>query len=984
MSGRAAHAVRMAVMAAAALWLGLPGLASALDPDLPPDRYSVTRWSADEGLPHSQIHDITQTADGFLWIATWEGTARFDGRAFHEVERLRHPDGRQLASRLLWRDADGSVLAGVDHLGLMRIRAQGLPQPACSRYPGLEAMVIAPGRDGAPWLVATDGLYRLGAEGECRPVDPARALTGQLVLALVEQEDGSLWAGNRRGLFRWHQGRLEPLGQQLGLPPGEVRAVLRVRDGSTWIAGDQGVWRYRDGQLERLRAERSEGLLQDRQGAVWVAATDSQVLRFWQGRWQQLDERHGLEGYTTGVMFEDREGLVWFGTTHGLFRISDGPAWGIGRHQGLSTDFIRSLLQSADGQVWVGHSGGLSRLRDDGRLAPVFPKAGDTGASVLSIARAGSGGVWAGTYNRGVLHFDADGPATMRSLVGPDSPLASEQVRALLEAPDGTLWIGTESGLMAWRDGALDPRPLPTLPALPVRSLALVPDGGLWIGLLGGLALHEPDGRTRVFAAEAEFPALSAFDFMADPDGTLWIASDRGLVRWRDGAFRLFGRDEGFPGGSVFRVLADAFDSLWISGNRGVARIPRASFEALDTGRSARLGMQVFGRDDGMPSRQANGGSMPAGWRMDSGELWLPTANGIAVFNPDRVTLAHRYDVPLVLDEVRVDGVLQPLAQRYDVPAGARLAIRFAGTSLRSPSALRYRYRMHGLDREWVEVGQAGEVVYTNLPGGALRFEVQVARAPAHWSEPANVLEVGVQVAAPWWSRPWALLLGGALLLLLFVAMHEWLGRRQRVRARRLEALVAQRTGQIRDQNRQLEEASRQRELLVRQLAHQASHDPLTGLPNRRAGDESLAVALQQADFAAAPLCVAIIDIDRFKHINDRYGHQAGDRVLVQVAVQLQASLRATRAFVGRIGGEEFLVLLPDLRLPDAVDALERVRRDVAALRLVPGDGQALACTISVGAVQRRPREGADALLQRADEALYAAKRQGRDRIVAG
>ena len=953
----------------------------ALDPSLPPERYTVSRWNADDGLPHGQVHDISQDRDGFLWVATWEGTVRFDGHGFRAVEGLNHPDGRRLPSRLLWRDADGSLLVGVDHLGLMRVATDGTTRRACPQHPDIEPMRVTLGIDGQPWVAARTGLYRLRADGRCESVDGSGSATGQDVLALLARDDGSLWFGTHRGLFRWHQGRIEPLGEQLGLPASELRGLEETADGDIWMAGDGGVWRLRGRRLEKLRAERAEGMLLDRSGAIWVTATDSRVLRYWQGRWDALDERHGIVGFASGALFEGRDGLVWFGTTHGLFRISDGPVWGIASQHGLANSYVRSLLQTPDGQAWIGHSGGLSRMRGM-RAEPVFPgPAWAQGSTVLSMAQAADGGIWAGTFNRGVLHVGPGPDTPVRPLAGDGGPMATEHVRALLEAPDGSLWIGTERGLVAWRDGRFDLAPLPGLPPLAVRALHLDASGRLWIGQLGGLSRVEPDGRLVVLRAEKDFPALSAMDFLEDPDGTLWIASDRGLLRHRDGGFRLFGLQQGLNGSALFRVLDDDHGNVWVSGNDGVTRIPRASLEAVDRGAGPRLDMQWFTRDDGMPSRQANGGSSPAGARMANGELWFPTAAGIAVFDPARVMDAYGGDVSLLIDAVRVDGRDVAVADVHAVPPGGRLVIRYSGVSLRYPNGLRYRYRMHGFDGEWIEATQAGEVTYTNLPPGRLRFEVQVGQAPVDWSQPANVAGIELHVAAPWWQRAWAPVVAALLLLGLFAAIHQWLGRHQRRRQRLLESTVARRTAELREKNRELEDASRQREELLQQLAHQAHHDPLTRLPNRRASDQELAAAIARAETTARPLCIAIIDVDRFKAINDRHGHQAGDRVLARVAQQLRSSLRQPPRFVGRTGGEEFLVVMRDTAMDDALEQLERTRRDIATMRLEP-DADALACTISIGVVVHQRGEGADGVLRRADEALYEAKRQGRDRIV--
>src|SRR5690606_3216004 len=156
------------------------------------------------------------------------------------------------------------------------------------------------------------------------------------------------------------------------------------------------------------------------------------------------------------------------------------------------------------------------------------------------------------------------------------------------------------------------------------------------------------------------------------------------------------------------------------------------------------------------------------------------------------------------------------------------------------------------------EVGQSGEVYYSNLPAGTVRFEVQVTRAPADWSRPANQAQVELRVATPWWERTTVRLLGVCLLALLLTGLHAWLGRRQRRRQRRLERVVAQRTEELSGKNRQLVHASRQRERLMERLAHQASHDSLTGLPNRRASDQALIAAVKHAHVTGGPMCVAL------------------------------------------------------------------------------------------------------------------------------
>ncbi len=966
----------------------------ALDPARKVDEYTIARWTMEDGLPHNLVHTISQDADGYLWAGTWEGAARFDGRRFTpydagtvqglEVEGVRaitpHPQGGMVLSL-------GRVGPGV--LRFHQGRWQRLPGQAGTLA---DVSVLRFGPDGALWIGTDHTLFRMTPTGELHEIGSTHPrLANERVLAILPLPGGRALVGNRHGLFRIDGGRASEWGREAGLPETSVLAIQASRWGGILVGGGGGVWRLEAGRAQQITGERAEAMLEDRHGNLWISTLDG-LRRYAQGRYETLGERNGLMGRLAPALFEDRDGLLWVGTTNGLYRISDGPLFGLTRSSGLRDIYVRAIIERPGQGVWIGHPMGVDVWQAGQSRAVSLAFDGKTDPSVLSMANARDGGLWIGTYDQGVIHLPATGSAQARPWrIDETHGLPSNHVRALLERADGSLWIGSNEGVTVYRDGRIA-RHYDADDGLPkgnVYVLYETAQGVLWIGTSNGMAMMRRDGNVQRWEPMSDFPAVAAFDFLADPDSSLWIATDRGLLHWRNGIFVQFDHRQGLPNNRLFRLLEDDNGDFWTSSNRGVFRISRAALTAVENHHLARLPVEAFTQADGLPSSQANGASAPAGWPMRDGKLWFATANGIGVIDPDDARRQRAQGITLVVEAVEADGVVLPLQEHYALAADTRrVVIRFTGLNQRAPERLRYRYRMVGFDRDWIETdnGAAHDAVYTNLPSGKLRFEVQVMNAPADWSKPEDVVTRAVVLdkAAPWWMRAWAVAMYAVLLGLMGWGVLLLAMRRHRHRQRRLEALVDARTAELSDKNAQLEQAGEAHARLLEQLAYQARHDPLTRLANRRAGDMFLADALEVSRREGRPLCVALLDIDHFKAVNDRYGHAFGDDVLSQVAALAEQLVgHHEGVLIARYGGEEFLVCQ---QLPWSVARarLETLREGIAQADIDTPDGGSLRCTVSIGVAELGAGQDLRDLLRIADERLYRAKQQGRNRLVSG
>jgi diguanylate cyclase (GGDEF)-like protein len=591
--------------------------------------------------------------------------------------------------------------------------------------------------------------------------------------------------------------------------------------------------------------------------------------------------------------------------------------------------------------------------------------------------------LWIGSYGAGVARL-AEG--RVQRVPGTEA-LEDRQIRAVLARDDGSVWFGTNAELARWENGVLTL--FTTADGLPrnyVMALAEAGDGRLWIGTSNGLARW--DGRRfETFDESNGFPARDIFSIHVQIDGTLWLGTGEGLVRMRDGRFALIDTARGLPHNSVFQVLDDGLGHVWMCSNKGAFRVPRAQLERAADEPGYRIEPLSFDRLDGMGDTQCNGGSQPAAARAPDGRLWFATAAGASVVDP-----ARRFDLPepptsVAIEEVRIDGVAAAPGAPLNLPAGPhRVEIHYAGLSLRVPERVRFRHRLRGFDADWIDAGGSRLAVYSNLEPGDYRFEVE-ASSGGPWSGEPAALQLGV-VPHYWQTLGFRLASIGVLAMLLW-ALVRWRLGQARANERRLALLVEARTRDLAEQAARLAAADKEKSQLLEALRQQAqalarlaSEDSLTALPNRRAFDEHLALAFERARREESPLAVALADIDHFKLINDTWSHAVGDAVLRALADILRRHVGG-ETFAARYGGEEFALLFTGASAADARSRCEALRREVEALDLsaiAPG----LRVRLSVGVVLddgRAPHH--EKLLSAADEQLYAAKRAGRNRVMA-
>ncbi len=788
-----ANPAAVARRAAVALALALPAApAMALDPDLAITQYSHRAWVADRSpgaLPQSSVASIRQTHDGYLWLGTQVGLARFDGVRFKVFSSQTHDQIRHNVIWSLLEDLDGALWIGTRGGGLTRLKNGAFVN--FGKEQGLssdEVGALWQTADGSLWIGTRGGGLNRYKEGVVTTFTTADGLSSDTIYALYGDRDGTLWIGtDGGGVTRLKDGAFTKLTTQQGLSHDSVYAFLQDRSGALWIGTGAGLNRWQDGALKVFRTrdglsnDNIRALHEDRDGNLWIGTDGGGLNRYARGRFSAFTSRQGLSSDNVISLYEDREGSLWIGTdAGGVNRLKDNKFVSYTAQEGLPNDNARSFIEVPDGALWIGTFGGLARYQD-GAFKTYTTRDGLSADVVLSLAVDGDGAVWAGTLGGGLNHLH-HGKVTRYSRA---QGLSNETVLALLRDRDGTLWAGTRSGGLNRLDKGRF-RAYTTehgLGSNDVRYLLEARDGGLWIATLGGSLNRMKDGVLRAYTRKDGLSSDLVLSVHEDEDGTLWIGTfGGGLNRMKDGKVTAYTARDGMPDDVVFQILDDGRGNLWLSSNHGVARLAKRELEDFAAGRVTRLNPATYGESDGMRSAECNGAHQPAGWRARDGRRWFPTIRGIATVDPDRMPL-NALPPPVVIEEFRVNGQEVPLAGGAELePGRSRLDFQFTALSLLAPEKVQFRYKLEGFDEDWVQGGTERAASYTNLPPGQYAFRVAASNNDGVWNEEGATLPFE---QAPRFYQRRAFYLVYVLALALAVAAGM---RLQRRRVRQLQA----------------------------------------------------------------------------------------------------------------------------------------------------------------------------------------------------
>lgn len=929
------------------------------------------------GLSTATVTSLVQDGDGFLWIGTTAGLFRYDG---------------------------------------LTVTRFGEEQWLRSSY--ITQLLISP--DGELWVATHLGVWRYtGGKFTELAMGPGAKMSrsGRQVLAV--NGDNQAFVATDKGVLRVNAKDMRDT--ELIATDGAIDAICRAGDDSVVAAWSQNVGKIeRHGHsIEALPEKITDdmyALLVDAHDAIW--ARSEKHFRRWDAaarHWVLEDGK--LPGANDfGYPTMDREGEILLPTAEGLYRRVDGNWVASGLKQGMASNAVSAAMEDRDGAIWVGYVGaGIDRWPGRNEWIGWSIAEGLPDGVVWSVTRDTRKRVWVGT-NDGLAMWDPQGHhwRTWNERDG----LAVGAVYKMVLAGDESLWaVSTSGGLtrIDLKTLKLEQIPLPSASSIAYLGLAQSPDGSVWAsgrGFAGrfGTGTHHAEFTPLEIPKEATY-AMALLSFGGD--GTLWTAGHTGVMRFDGKSWKHIGQEDGLRMKAVGILWAVNKNEAWVTymEARGATRIRLEE--------NGKVAVRNYGVSEGLPSNMI---SLVMGDR--EGNVWLGGDHGVSVLQGDGKVTNYDRDSGLLWNDVNGGGFFEDAdggifigtsrglsyrranakapelrvpdtiltgasfagkeALREETPRiehkDGTFAAQFAAPAFQNAGELRCRYQLRGLEKETVET-RLREVRYTALPAGAYTFQVSCGSTATGWGAPAKYSFV---ILPPWWMRWWSLSLAGLLAMLLLRWVIVIRTRALEKDRQRLEAAVAERNAELAAANRRLEEMT--------------LTDPLTGVQNRRFFDLTVPRQAQQAlraYSAAGPenpphdrdLILLFVDMDHFKIINDKYGHAAGDKVLVEAARRLNGVVRQVDAMV-RWGGEEFVIVSEGNSRDKGQHLAQRILEAIAGKPFELGECGELQLTCSVGWAPfpwlvTRPEEFAlDQVIVFADRGLYLAKSEGRNRAV--
>lgn len=742
------------------------------------EEYGFDTWTTANGLPQNTVTGVAQTPDGYLWLATFDGLARFDGVRFTIFDKGNTKGIVNNRFSGLFVDKEGAVWAATEN-GVITVYRNG----AFTSYQPPEnfssSITIVSDVAGNAVIETVDGYFYL-RDGKFIPTADQKEKN---VRQIYYGKSAAKWTFEQNGVSRQKDG--QTTNYPLDLPSDYLNLAVSSlayedKHGALWIRFKDKLCRLADAQISTFTRDEIPALkelslqtiLDDAEGSVWFvfgaanpnAQLDGQLVKFKDGQFTSY--KFG-KSVPAGIGITDREGNFWLATTTGLRRLRRQLITSLSVKDGLNRNEVYPLLETSKGDILIGTVQGVNRYAD-GKIT-------DLGLKYTEAFPLYMRGLWEDSQARVWLGYQGEGgfgrfekPSSVKRIGQNNTPNGATDFASDRE---GNIWIATEEGLYKYKDDQ-EIAHYTTKDGLQNDKIITIHfdrNRNLWLGTFDGLSQFK-DGKFINFGEVENSPKGFVRAIYEDADGTLWFGTyGDGLVRLRDGKFFNYRVEHGLFNNGVFAILEDNRGNFWMSSNRGIHRVGKQDLNDFADGKIPKLNSVSYDEKDGMLNAECNGGRIPAAIKTKDGKLWFATMGGVAIIDPEAEKV-NPYPPPVVIENISIDrkSVDLTTSQIELKPGQSNIAIEYTGLSLTKSDQIKFRYKLEGLEENWVEAGTKRTVDYSYLPAGSYTFRVIAANANGIWNNEGAAVKIIVRpfFYQTWWFR---------VLATLVVALIVWL-----------------------------------------------------------------------------------------------------------------------------------------------------------------------------------------------------------------
>jgi len=742
-------------------------------------KLNIRLYNKKDGLPQNQSQAICQDTDGYIWVGTYRGITRFNGRKCITYSKR---DGlNRNTVTALERDTSGRLWVGMRSGGFNIFENEKVVHfPDQEKWSYLDVQKIRATKDGTVWIISRQGLLRIKGT-KTRLFTKADGLPDDHCQAVWEREDSVVMVGTTRGIAHIE-------GDQVIVPPSasrfkdaSIKVILGHDDGRFFLGTDTGLYTL-DGTFIGEKTDNPPVVqcgVKAPDGTLWFGTTAHGLISIQGNTLAYMAEASGLVNPHILAVYVDQENNLWIGSDDGLERFTVSPFSSFNSSHGMTHDFARSLYIDEEQVLWVGTRQGVNQIRNGTEIS-VFDTSKFVNERVFDISQTPTGTMLFGT-DGGLVTY-RDGKVRNWTEYG-GKPLL--EMRLVFRDSKGRIWLGTDRLIEMLDEETLRFPPKDSiLDNIRIINVKEGQDGWLWLGAFDGLYAYHPDlGETRNFTNVID---LAVWEMDFDLKGNLWIGTNGlGLFKYDGKEFTNFSTETGFGDDYVWQIQQASNGDLWVGHSNGLIRYQGESTTLFDT-------------NDGLASDE---GSATCTIEDASGSLWFGTALGLTHFNP-RLEIKKLLPPLVHLEKVLVND-LEVAGPRVDLPRrNNTLTFQYTGLSYGFEDRVQYSYQLKGHDEDWSKPTSVSEAIYRSLPKGDFQFLLKARCGDGEWSEVFDNFSFTIRPF--FWETLWFRVLIGLIVLALIAAFFRLKNLALRKKNLELSALVAERTKAVEEKNDEL------------------------------------------------------------------------------------------------------------------------------------------------------------------------------------